>query len=1581
MNYLKSIFLAVILFWGMNCISAGTPEDCLAPASEFKNNYDIVDYDITAEKVSELKQKAEDFKGALQFFYYDGRPSPFKLTDTRTLSTEDQEKLLLSVLKRNEGLACFAVPKSKADELEKFLSANFTKRDFVLILLDDDPYDTIPLVEYKDQFNNHPQYRWDELTRIFRKMGIKKVSYVGDAAIKRLSGQQLSSSYSIDKPSFPFMDLLMLYGDLTPENEVFFKENGKPEVLIKRQDLPDSLMEYIFSLQQYHLTLQVFKEHGFEEERILELFKKQMLSYSGRTFSGIIAGLIKERGKNSKAAVELFYQYCLHLEDFNKKEKYPDLGYSMALEWNVDLPVQAYYIEELYNRGFNDWGRLFTSASVKSSSFERLIKYLAQKNQKISGKIFASIARADHSFAETLWNLIAADATLHQEGLLVEMLPEDDSRSLLEPLAADAGIPFYLRGMVILESLSKSILPGENYEQDFRNLLETPRFYDFMKRHPDPEEDAAIKSLYRMAALFPRAVKDFLSEMKNLPEASRERPYDFAIQDRNRDYLSQYSRLMDSIRHSGQFREKLDSVSHRATFLSLMNNLLTHPSNERLNVFDQLESVFQKTALPLEKFIEKYPDIPSGVLLFFLGLEDEALLRSTQSLFQWGEFQNNMQNRLRFSRFWFNPCISAYREYLNLIFQEFLRQGDSKNNRNSFLKTLDYLNLFMNLPQTDVEQNFKDTISSLLKEHALSTGSETFGKNFSRGLERCFVKTLKEVWDIPLREDLRPDVLQKRLLQIQDFWLYYVQWTNGLKRLKVEDRDLIRTIGLLKTAVIRFLNEGKDIKEMKYGGTPETRKQMEIMEKLLAQTHSPDQVKTLSKRYTEDTREMIRLPDGKMFHAYSDDSLEFWLKRGYYGGGTCANPHSDMIFTQCVNGVTFSAMSKRIIVSTTPYGKEGIVSESRSIMEINGKQVPVLLNEHFYMAQNLPQGFSRNDYSRAAVINAIHSAARYGMDKVFFVTEGTKEPSGFYDLSEFNGFTTTQEWVDENGMLVQEEIRCVVRERYQEKMFYILEEPSRWKYSDNSLYLIDKEGALEKTYKEVNMIDFGSNAYEGQVAGIPARYARNVLKGDLLTIERKEISRKPCDIEGRLKRMYPELTPEEQQQKSDALTAAIRENRLKVVGDLLLGREREENKASTLMLINEVTDLDMAADKFLSHVYEITQRLSDYLMMDLGKELEDPQLRKFVLGIPRGGIPIASKMRKVFKKAGLPRVSVKTVDVDRKMLDLEQHVDSDLLVVCDQVINTGKTISKTLDYYLAQNPDLKFVITAISADPNALLRLYRKYPQIKCVYTGDLKRRVEIKEGVVSALGHPGERSYANEYSDLFKEGAELTLRNVSYRMEGPIDADRHFKSFLVTQKDTGKQYRLKIMVGEEEGRINASASALACEENFRGGILQNVQFYPEEGMLLSEYIEESNLLNLLEQEKKKEGSSFVEDMIQDVLEASLFLKQQGRPYALIRPQNLLYSDDHQQWYFASVYAPDFKGGIGEETLITQIRDLLFFLSEYDRSKGYPFQHAPEEMLRKMAEASPHTLEDILQCLQKPYYSNPAGLGKFSRAA
>ncbi len=1581
MNYLKSIFSAVILFWGMNCISAGTPKDCLAPASEFKNNYDIVDFNITPEKVSELKEKTEGSKGSIQFFYFDGSAADLKLSETRTLSVSDQEELMLRALKQNEGLPCFAVFKSKVDELQKFLSENFVRRDFVLILLQDDPYDTIPLVEYKDRFNDHPEYHWDELNKVFRKMGIRKISYMGESAIRHLSGQQISSSYSVEKSSLPFMDLLTLYGDLSPENEALFRQKGKTEVLIKRKDLSDSLIEYVFSLQQYHLALRMFREHDFEEERILKLFEKQMLNYSGRTFSGIIANLIKEKGKNSGAACELFYQYCLHLEDFNKKEQYPNLDFTLALEWNVDLLTQAYYIEELDRRGFNAWESIFTQNSARSSSFNKLIKHLAQKNQKLTGKILSALAGADHSFVLTLWDLISGDTSLHHEEILMELLPEKENRKELESIAANADIPFFVRGLVLLEALSNSSLSEENYEQDFRSLLETPRFYDFMKRHPDPEEDAGLKAWYRMAVMFPGTVKDFLVEMINLPEGFKERPYDFAVESRNRDFLLKYANLMDSIRHKGFFKEKLTSVSFRTTFFSMMNNLLTHPSAERLNIFNSLESFFQKISISLKELIEKYPHIPSGVLLFLAAPEEEALASQAEAIFQWNEFQNNVQNKLRFSGFWFNPNLAAFREHLKLMFQEFLRQGDSKTNRNSFVKTVEYLNLFLNLPQNDVEKTFKDGMVQLLKDYALSDGNETFGKNVSRGLELLFVKTLKDLWEIPLREDLKPEVLQKRLLQIQDFWIYYVQWTNGLSMGKVEDQDLKKTLDLLKTAVIQFLNEGKDIKDMKYGGTKESQKQVEIMEKLLSETYSPDLVKNFSKHYREDTHETVRLPGGKMLYAYSDDSLEFWLKRGYFGGGTCASPRSDMVFTKCVNGVTFSAMSKRIIVSTTAYGKEGIVSESRSITDIQGHQVPILLNEHFYMADNLPQGFSRGDYSRAAVINSIRSAARYGMDHVFFVTEGTKEPSGFYDLSEFNGYTTTLEWIDESGMLVQEEIRATVKESSQERTFYVLEEASRWKYSDNSLYMISKEGGMDKTYKEANIIDFGWDAYEGQIAGIPARYVRNVLKGDMFVLERKEISRKPCDIAGRLARMYPELNPDEQQEKAKALTAAIQEKRLKVVGDLTLAGERQRNTASTLMLINEVSDLDMAADKFLSHVYRITQRLSDFLMDDLEKELEDPGIRKFILGIPRGGIPIASKMKKVFKKAGLPKVSVKTVDVDRKILDSEQHDAADLLVVCDQVINTGKTISRTLDYYLSQNPDLKFIITAISADPNAVLRLYRKYPQIKCIYTGDLKRRVEVKEGVRSALGHPGERSYGKEYGDLFIKGADLTLRNMVYRMEGPLDADRHFKSFLVTQKDTGRQYRLKIMVGEEEGLINASASALAREENFRGGILQNVQFYPEEGMLLSEYIEESNLLSCLEQKEKKAGSSFVQDLIQDVLEASLFLKQQGRPYAPVRPQNLLYSDDYQQWYFASVYDSGFTFEVSDTALIGQIRELLFFLSEYDKANGYPFQHAPAEFLRKMAESSPHLLEDLVHGLQKPYHSNPALLENFSRAA
>jgi hypothetical protein len=1588
MRYLKTMLM---LAWTAAALPGAAPPGAyaanrhIAPRSLFGNAIHVIDRDAGEKTLSSIRRLVGGTNGEIDvipFNYAENSETAFP----EDALFRDEENRLLNLyrehLDRVEALPFFFTVDrdGNVDRLQTWLRLHFPERPFVIVPCWDDAL-RHPVLEKRYLRTQH----WDAFASLLERAEVKKINYIGDEAVNRIARYLLDERDPMNRGErISTLDLVSMYSPLDPRQEALLLEQNRHPYLSRRKRLEASLMREIVKKDDENALAALVFHHPSRVSEILEQIEENRDLVSMETLEGMIRKL--PEGHPSLDA--LFVFYCRNARDLKKRYAHSEIR-PLTIIHHLENSRRGDLLESLLEKGFENWTSVFKPGEHPANQLG-MISALNRTHPLTGAAVLREIALENFEHAERLFEALffenpeAAerfmDASLKIRPELAPLAPALRSRNLFGVnrinllLNAHAGHPFLSEAEYL--SRLEELFCGNTLPALIADAEETPAWNHWLK----------------ILAAFPGIFEGIERFTPLVPHEYRRNIHSYIVSEDHNEYLARFSELAKRLKTAspaGPASSNLPEIlvmgllvpgAHKTEMCGLLEQALDSSVSLDAPCFDKPEAAGNvRTALRV---------LPPAILRL---RGEDGLVPLLAEILDWPETAGYGLNVLKIASVLLSPSFREYRAAFERLVNGFLRHADSKKSRKRFLKVVESFSL---LAQTAIdsgaEADLDAEIESAVRDYEtlLSKGRRpvSFSRHLDAFLKRRFVEIFKDHWNLALDPELAPELLLSRLERVKSFFIYVRRWMDALSG--PDDRDYLpfmEIIRLLERPVRHYLNTGHDnVKDLKYGGTLETRRQTSLVRALLLQKGMDTlRVRWHLDNFTRDYRHPLVLPNGKVLYASAVDSLEFWLDRGLYAGGNCASPQSEISYTKCVAGDIFSALSKQILLSPNPGGKDALICETRAISRQGDSHVPVMLYEHMYRVHNLPRGVSAANLADAAVLNAMKNAVLYGNDRIF-LARGTKESSGFESRTLRAGDGTVVEYVDESGYRVKEKVSIASLETNTTRTFFVPEEPVRWKYTDNVTYRLSKDGRLEKAPVNFNIVDF-KEAYPANVAGIEYRGIGIQVEGTEIVIEREVLSRNRSTLNDRLREMFPEPTPENDTLIEET-SRLVDSGALVLVGAERFDLERQKDDQTTLALIDQISELPLATDRYLSRVYAITERIGLHLWERLTSLLRDAAVRKVLVGIPRGGIPMLSRLNRFFRLRNLD-IEARTVDLDRHILDRKRLEKGDTVFICDQVINTGKTIGATVEHLVEQNDgDLRFVLVTVAADPRAVLRLKRKYPQIARIFVGDLRKRVENRNGVEAALGHPGERSFPGEdfFASLLRKGSVIRLGNRDYRVEVPIRFISHLRSTHLVSYRTGKSYRLKIMVSKREGQITESVSALAREEAFEGGIPRNVRYFPEQGMLISDFVSNRSVSRELETllKEHRDLDAFVNALWKDLLKVLLFLREQDHLHVDLRPVNVLFDEERGQWVVTSFTHEQYgRGPVSEVEAVRQAGVLLEDIVRAARSAGRPVSPDLPEIVERIDRGRIATLESLDLAMRRLFSRIARDDAPFEKAA
>jgi len=294
------------------------------------------------------------------------------------------------------------------------------------------------------------------------------------------------------------------------------------------------------------------------------------------------------------------------------------------------------------------------------------------------------------------------------------------------------------------------------------------------------------------------------------------------------------------------------------------------------------------------------------------------------------------------------------------------------------------------------------------------------------------------------------------------------------------------------------------MKDIKYGGTPESAVQLMVMRKMLQERITADlaaagitgdtaralageYAETCLDNWTRDVNDVIDMTwtdrrYGKVY-VFTSDTMPMWLTVGTTGGGFCLAPSNVVLYTKTFSGSAFSALKKSKHLGLSPAGdRSNTIFES--LVPVEGETGLWLFNERLYSSTGL---FSKTDVMRkASVLSAIRNAVRCGATGVVLPIGG-KSTQGEAVASlheELKRFEMLVEHRDREGNVLMEE-RVTVGDILSKGASLILpREANRWEYWDNAAaqYV---DGKKVEMFRENHQIADYSRSDDYELAGVP----------------------------------------------------------------------------------------------------------------------------------------------------------------------------------------------------------------------------------------------------------------------------------------------------------------------------------------------------------------------------------------------------------------------------------------------------------------------------------------------------------------
>jgi len=727
-----------------------------------------------------------------------------------------------------------------------------------------------------------------------------------------------------------------------------------------------------------------------------------------------------------------------------------------------------------------------------------------------------------------------------------------------------------------------------------------------------------------------------------------------------------------------------------------------------------------------------------------------------------------------------------------------------------------------------------------------------------------------------------------KIEEVKNYWKYKLEW----------DDENQRGIDLMRKAVEGYLRDGSSLKSIKYGGTPQTEVQLKIVRELikesfkkkylqdgLTEEESSKKADSLASMYIAtwkrdsssriDLRDFGALKRNETIVAWTSDEVPDWLRFGLSGGGTCLAPGNTSVYTKNLPGYMFSALvSGGLYFGKYKGDSRDRVNQALMPVEVSTGNLRLFVVNQYYYSSG---GEIAEDIGIASVIAAIRNAGLYGADGVV-IPVGSPQFGYLNQMKEFlkNEFSTVIDNIDESGKLVSREKITISSMDSEDVKMVVPEEPNRWRYFDATDYVYGEFS--EKMNENFSYVDF-ENAAPISIAGIQFKGLTITSKAVVIHINRNQIPVEKTEV------------IEDNKPVPDAIIDLMKQDKLVVIG---------EKVSEVKDYLSRISRTDRTTGKYLNLVLQVSELLSKELNSKYVQRNFDSQY--VVLSIANNGLPVARKIGEMLD--GLDYVNGQISNKGEKdyIPELADTNKPRKVFLVDEAITTGNTAVKNIEMVLEKGicmPE-EIVLVALTADPQAVEKLLRKYPDIKVV-VGLLEYRTEQNGMFVSEL--LGGLTEKTQPLEIIAE-KKVKVGGIEYKI---LDQFQRGQSFVVYTAETpaGSKVILKTTVSEDEGARFKMIWELVSNNKPELGVPQVHQYDEKTGVLVSSFISGTTLANYIRQEGKSPFELTFEflNAIHDVLEVADFLNQHNAQYVNITLNNLRKDPSNGKWYLTN-YTP-----------------------------------------------------------------------------
>ncbi|MCD6459629.1 hypothetical protein J7L67_03055 [bacterium] len=754
-------------------------------------------------------------------------------------------------------------------------------------------------------------------------------------------------------------------------------------------------------------------------------------------------------------------------------------------------------------------------------------------------------------------------------------------------------------------------------------------------------------------------------------------------------------------------------------------------------------------------------------------------------------------------------------------------------------------------------------------------------RDLKKDLMKVFAEFIKI--DFPDVFESEDDVLQKlpRIEKIAGFWIYKNDW----------QKENQHGIELLRQAVHDYLLDGSSIKHLKYGGTPESAKQMALLESLLYQrilsrikpylkeNEAKQKALKLTAHYLNawktdmsETIDLSLLPPAKSnesFTAWTSDEVPDWMNFGMSGGATCLAPGNISVYTKNLPGYIFSGL----VSGGLYFGKykgdiRDRVNQGLLPVIIDGEPNLFLVNQYYYSSG----GQTGDQIGYASILASIRNAARYGADGVIIPT-GSPQNGYLSSLENFltDNFSTVIEHRSSSGKIIQREKITVKKIDSQPVNLIVPKEPNQWRYFDAAQVV--KGTFYEKLNDNFSFVNF-RDCVPYELAGVNFEGLEVETESKVIMLQREEL---PID------ETYKPRPP--QVSLSEAIKTFMQEGRL-----ISLSQIKPELKGN----FEKLSFSKRTTGKFLNNLLYLSEQLSNIVKEKI--IIDDPENKFFVLSATKRALPIVRKLCTMLEGRDFITGEINTGTI------ITDNAPSRTVFIVDEAILTGSTASKQIETILEKNDVLpeEIIFIALTADPKAVERILRKYPDIQMA-VGIFEKRTEQEGTIISSV-------IADQITDemLFdlSQNPKVTLGNVEYKIIGHILRSQTYNSFLA-ETQTGEKVFLKTTVSAAEGRQFKQIWELISGSGLDLGVPEVYQYDETTGILAASYIEGPAFNDFVNNNKKAPSELMINilDAIRDASEVAQFLSKKGELYVNITPNNIRLNLKNNKWYITN-YSP-----------------------------------------------------------------------------